>query len=303
MGIFDKLKKGLKNTKDSSLKVYTRALRRLYRIIDRKNDEVPDTNGWLNDSKLKKKYESLSVNIRRHLSSAAHIYHKAVGKEDKYWKDRMFTDQNDYKIHRKKNNKSAKEEKLWIEDGLKKMKQASSEFKRRISSKLRKTPDESNLWLYTQYLILRFYSEIQIRNGLATVELKPKEKNNYLKKIKGSRYRLFMRTFKASERIGDRQIEISAALSRVLANYIKFRAKVDLEHDYLLSNSAGQVLSKPALGKILRKLTGDMLGKGIGTRMLRIFNATKNAKILEKADEVSNNMLHTSKQSKEYVRK
>ena len=257
----------------------------------------------MSEKKLKSKYENLTVNVRRHMSAAAHIYLKAVGKESEYWKDRMFTDQDNYKAERKKNQKSGKEQKLWVEDGLKKLKQASSEFKRRIRQKLQKEPDETNLWLYTQYFILRFYSEIQLRNDLATVELKPKDKNNYLKKIKGGKYKLIMRTFKASDKIGEREIEIGAALSRVLTEYIKFRAKVDLDHDLLLSNSTGDRLSKAALGKVLRKLTHELLSKGIGTRMLRIFNATQNAKLLEKAAKVSNDMLHTSKQTKEYVRK
>lgn len=62
-------------------------------------------------------------------------------------------------------------------------------------------------------------------------------------------------------------------------------------------------MSKQGLGKTLRKLTLDMLGKGIGTRMLRIFNATRNADVLEKANAVSNDMLHGAEQSREYVRK
>ena len=65
----------------------------------------------------------------------------------------------------------------------------------------------------------------------------------------------------------------------------------------------GKPLSNTGLGRILRKLTADKLGKTIGTRMLRIFNASKHAKLLEKAAKVSHDMLHTQKQTKEYIRK
>ena len=150
---------------------------------------------------------------------------------------------------------------------------------------------------------MRFYSEIQLRNDLATIELKSKDKNNYIQKQKGSVYKLVMRTFKASEKIGEREIELSKPLSKVTRDYLKYRNRVDVDHDHLLSNSGGGVLSKPALGKVLRKLSKEFLGKAVGVRMLRIFNATDNAAILRKADEVSNNMLHSAKQSKEYVRK
>ena len=71
----------------------------------------------------------------------------------------------------------------------------------------------------------------------------------------------------------------------------------------MLSNSKGEKLTKAALGKALRKITSDKLSKSIGTRMLRIFNASQNQALLEKAEEISNNMLHSAKQTKEYVRK
>ena len=71
----------------------------------------------------------------------------------------------------------------------------------------------------------------------------------------------------------------------------------------MLSNSKGQKLSKSALGKALRKITLDKLSKNIGVRMLRIFNASENAKLLQKAEEISHNMLHSAKQSREYIRK
>ena len=297
------LKKKLTKSKLNSQKVYARSIKRLYNVLERKDPAVPETLKWLSDAKVKAKYEKMPVNTRRHLSAAAHVYLKALGKESEYWKGKMFSDQDSYRTERKKNKKSTKEEHLWIEDGLKKLKQASTEFKRRISSKLKKEPTESSLWLFTQYLILRFYSEIQLRNDLATVELSSKDKNNYLKKVKGGRYDLIMRSFKSSDKIGERKIEISKALSKVLSEYIKFRNRVGLDHNRLLSNSTGDTLSKAALGKILRKLTKEFLNKGIGTRMLRIFNASRNAKILRKAEEISNNLLHTAAQSREYIRK
>lgn len=303
MTVLETLKKKLPKSKESSLKVYARSLKRLYNQIDRKDNEVPESHSWLSDKDLKKAFEKIDVNIRRHLSSAAHIFLKAIGKPSDYWLEKMFSDQTKYKDHRKQNNKSATEQRLWITDGLKKLKLASTEYKRRIRNKLKKEPAIDNLWLYTQYLILRFYSEIQLRNDLANIQLKPEKKNNYLQKVKGGKYKLVMRTFKASDVIGERVIEISKALSRVLTEYIKFRSKVDLKHDYLLANSRGGVLSKAALGKTLRKLTKDLLDKGIGTRILRVFKASLNSKLLEKADKISNDLLHSAKQTREYVRK
>ena len=121
--------------------------------------------------------------------------------------------------------------------------------------------------------------------------------------MKGSKYDLHMNSFKTSEKIGSRVIHISRALSNVLFQYIKYRNRVGVGHDNLLSNVDGKILSKEGLGRILRKLTADKLGKNIGTRMLRIFNASRHSKLLEKAALVSHDMLHSEKQTKQYVRK
>ena len=216
----------------------------------------------------------------------------------------MFTDSDAYSRERSKNKKSATEQKNWVDDALGKLKKISTEFKRSINHKLRKEPSVKHLWLYTQYLILRFYSEHQLRNDLATVKLTGDSSgDNILKRVKGSRYDLHMNSFKASDKIGSRVIHLSKALSKVLYQYVQYRNRVGVSHDNLLSNVEGKILTKMALGRILRKLTADKLGKNIGTRMLRIFNATRHAKLLKKAAEVSYGMLHSAKQTKEYVRK
>jgi len=295
------LKKKLPKSKENTLKIYVRALKRLFRL-ENQDKEVPASYAWLDQKSLRSKYEKLPVNIRRHLSSAAHIYTKNH-KGNTYWEKRMFEDQDGYRNIRKENKKSKKEQELWIDEGLKKLKRASTEFKRQIAHKLRRPPSIPNLWIYSQYIILRFYSEVVLRNTLATVEMDSRGKqNNFIKRSKG-RFVLVMRTFKASDKIGEREIELSAALSRVLVPYIKYRSKLDLKHNYLLSNSTGNRLTTAGLGKILRKLTADKLGKKIGTRMLRLFKATDNKDVIEKAAKLSNDMLHTRKQTKEYVRK
>ena len=252
---------------------------------------------------LKAKYEKLPLNQRRHLSLAAHKFAQVYDDKLQYWYDKMIKDSNEYKAERNKNKKSLKESRDWIDDALKKLKKSSTEFKRTISHKLRQEPSIANLWLYTQYMLMRFYSEIQLRNDLGTIELTDKKDNNFLKKVKGQRYDLIMRQFKSSNKIGPRTLSVSPALSKTLKEFIKYRNKVGLTHDYLIINSKGRQLSKSALGKTLRKLTKEKMSKSIGTRMLRIFNSTENAKILEKAHEISNNMLHSAKQARQYVRK
>jgi hypothetical protein len=276
---------------------------RLY-ALSHKEGAPPNSTKWLKEKTLKSKYEKLPLGKRRHLSLAAHMFFKAFSSEDDYWKKRMQADSDEYSAERKKNKKSTKEESNWIENALQKLKKVSTEYKRSINYKLKQKPSIANLWLYTQYIILYFYSAVQLRNDLGNVSLKEGKSNNYLKKIKGGKFDLIMRDFKSSKQIGNRIIHLSKALSNVLKTYVKYRNTVEgITHDFLLSNSKGETLSKAALGKALRKITADKLSKNIGTRMLRIFNASQNKELLEKAAEISNNMLHSEKQTKEYVRK
>ena len=298
----ENLKKICKTCSENSIAVYRRSVKRLYALTHSEGD-LPDSRKWLKEKTLKDKYEKLPLGKRRHLSLAAHMFFKAFKEENEYWKGRMQKDSDEYSEERKKNKKSSKEEKNWVDDALKKLKKVSTEYKRTINYKLKQEPSIANLWLYTQYLIVRFYSSIQLRNDLGNVSLKDTGKNNFLKRVKGSKYDLIMRDFKASKQIGDRLIHVDKALSNVLHAYINYRGRVGVKHDYLLSNSKGLKLSKSALGKALRKITLDKLSKNIGVRMLRVFNATENAKILAAADEISNNMLHSTKQSREYIRK
>ena len=279
-------------------------MRRLYHLLERKEKtDFPSKKSDLTDAKLKAKYEKEPLNKRRHLSTGAQMFFKSFGDENAYWQTQMMKDSTAYQEERSKNKMSSKEKNKWIDDALKKLKKASTEMMRGITHKLKKEGTLANLWLYTQYFVARFYSEITLRNELATVQLESVKKNNYLKKTKGSKYTLIMRDFKASDRIGERKIELSAALSKVVTKYLKYRKKLNLKHNNLLSNSQGRPLTKSGLGKALRAITKDRLNKEVGTRMLRVFNATSHRKLLEAADKLSNEMLHSTKQTRDYVRK
>jgi hypothetical protein len=293
--------KSSKNRSSESAKVYERAAKRLFLLSN--EGDLPKTTAWLNNRTLKDKYEKVDLGKRRHLSLAAHIFAKTFGDKNEYWEKKMFKDSADYAELRLKNKKTPTEVKKWVDDALHKLKKAATEFKRHIAKKLKQPPSIAHLWLYTQYILMRFYSEIQLRNDLGNVSLKDSKNTNYLKKIKGGKYDLIMRDYKASNKIGEKIIHVSTALSRAIGTYIKYRNKIDMDHDWFLSNSKGQQLSKSAMGKALRKLTSEKMEKKIGTRMLRIFNASANATVLAKAAEIANNMLHSQQQSKTYIRK
>ena len=85
--------------------------------------------------------------------------------------------------------------------------------------------------------------------------------------------------------------------------FLKYRAGVDLSHDYLLTSLTGKPLTRAAFGKALRGQTEALLGKKIGSRIIRVVVATENAAILKKAAALSASFLHSEKRTLDYVRK
>ena len=195
--------------------------------------------------------------------------------------------------------KSETEKTKWLEGGLRSLKRASTELKREIGRLLSENSIKS-LYAYSQYVILRFYSDVALRNTLADVEIG--SGSNHIKK-KGV-FTLKLSQFKSSDKVGPVEIPLTKALSTVLTKYVKYRAQFSLDHKYLLVNAKGKKLSRKALGIILHKLSLKYTGKALGSRMIRVLKATENKAVLDLAQKVSREMLHKDmKQTASYARK
>ena len=62
-------------------------------------------------------------------------------------------------------------------------------------------------------------------------------------------------------------------------------------------------MSRSALGKMVIRATKKILNKKIGSRMIRILAASSNKEEIEKLKKFSDKMLHSVKQTGDYVRK
>ena len=221
-------------------------------------------------------------------------------KENKIWYQAMLEDIGLYKKQRTLQNKSESEKKNIPKEGLKVLKKIASEYKRSIRLTLQ-SPSTESLYKYSQYIIVKFYSEVALRNTLADVEIG--KGDNHLTKKKGI-YTIHLSKFKASDKVGSIEFPLSKALSSALRKYITFRGIVNPDHNYLLVNAKGGKLSKKGLGLILQKLTKKYTGSSFSTRIIRILKATANADIIEKALKVSKEMLHKDiKMTQSYIRK
>ena len=302
MSFEQKLKKVCLKCTQGSIDKYKRDVLRLFNLGNPKAaGTIPDSSTWLKDPNLFKKYKAIPLNKRRALSVAAVKAGQAFKlKENKKWFDAMVSDVNEYKKQRSLQLKSDDEKKSWPKEGIQVLKKIATEFKREIRRPLLE-PSVESLYLYSQYILLKFYSEVALRNDLAEVELGSGA--NHLTKSKGI-YTLHMTKFKASEKVGAVDIVLSKALSSAVSKYVKFRAKVAPDHKFLLINAKGGKLSKKGLGVILQKLTRKYTGKAFGSRLIRVLRATEHKKALDEALKLSKDMLHSDiKQTAAYARK
>ena len=210
----------------------------------------------------------------------------------------MMDDQKLYQEHRNKNKVTDAEKKKMI--SIKELKNETTEYKRQLNREIKKSPTLRTLYNYGLYISLRLFVELPFRNDFPTLHVDEKTDNYILWKNK-SKAEFIIQNYKNSKQLGPRKVVISKSLTKALKEYLKFRNGM-VSHDYLLSNLAGKPLSKPGFSKAIHTLTKKLSGKSFGSRILRIVHATENSEIIEKSQELTNKMLHTSNQTKQYIK-
>ena len=300
-----KLKSVCKKCSPASIAVYRRNILRLWRLVN-KEGPIPLTGEWLKKSTLLEKLKGTPLKTRRHLSvalvKAGQTYNSSKDLQETF-SAQMYKDANAYQVERNKNKKSPTEEKKWPKHGIKSVKNAARDLMKRVRL-LGKEPSMKTLYRYQMALLLRLYSEIPFRNTFATFDLKKKDNNNYLDIPKRGKIRLIVRKHKSADKIGPKTVELSRGAAMFLRKFLKYRATV-VDNDYLLNTMQKKKMSRSALGKALHRVTGELLGKKFGSRLIRVLAATAERSTLLKAQELGNRMLHSSnsKQTLEYSRK
>jgi hypothetical protein len=303
MSFEKKLNSHCKKCKPQTIKVYLSGTRRLLRLTDPDATEIPKTSKWLMSKSLEKKVTSLPLNKRRHLSSIAYIASKAYGlNEDNKWKNLMLADVASYQAQRDKNKKSNYEEEN-LPGSMKEFVKAGKDYFSRVKRVYAKDkPTLADLYKVQKWIVLRLATELPFRNDLPTINIESKT-GNYLDKHKTNGLKIVMQNFKVSEKIGKREIVLSRSATTVLKKFIKYRGKAGISHDFLLSARNGNKMSKKGYSQMLIKTTSELMGKKVGMRIIRVLTATENQNVIDKANELTNKLLHTSKQTSQYVRK
>ena len=292
----------------ASLRVYSTNIRRLWKIYSgtaiKTLKELPKNSKWLMSDKMEKKYKTFPTNVRRHLSSAGFTATKLYSlKPDNAWNLRMIKDAKLYEDNRNRNTKSENEVKNIPSGGLDDIKKAFKTYKQQIKGIFKKPPTLQNLYKYQLFLSLKLLStNTPFRNDLPSINIE-KETGNYLEKT-GNVYKITMTKFKNSAKLGPKVITLNRANSMEMKKFLRYRDAL-VDHDFLFSLKNGKPMSKSAFSQGLLKLTSNLLNKKIGTRLIRVMFATHNKALLEKADKVSNDMLHSKsgRQTRKYIRK
>ena len=298
-----KLKAVSSKVKPGTIRIYLQNIKRLYRLGGGE-DELPGTGKWLMKSALWEKMMKKPVNIRRHLSLAglktAYAY-KLSKSETKKWYDQMMKDSSHYHEDRGKNKASDKEKKLLAVGNIKALKKSAVELKKRLRFVLGAEPNLKGLYSYEWFIATKLYTEIPFRNDFATVRIGNSDKGNVLVTGKGN-FKFIMRDYKNSDRLGERVVPLSRANTMAVRKFLTYRKKVPMKHDYLFTSYKGAPMTKASFGKALQKTYERLLGARLGSRIIRIIHANSKKAALAEVQELSNKMLHSAKQTAQYVK-
>mgnify|MGYP000742957852 CR=1 FL=1 len=148
---------------------------------------------------------------------------------------------------------------------------------------------------------LRLFLELPFRNDFVTFKLKNynSKKDNYI--ILGKQATFVVNQYKNSDLLGPRKVEISKSLTTALKQFLKYRSKI-VKHDYLLTDMKNNPMKKASFGKSIQKIMETLTSKRIGSRIFRIMHANENKDVIRKASELTEKMLHTSTQTKQYIK-
>ena len=282
-----------------SIKVYLRNIRRLHQLIS--DDQIPTTGKWLSDKKLMTAFKKLDLPKRRAISVAAVKATKAYGTSAESWNTQMYKAQSEYTDKRNKNEKSEVEKDKWPKGGFQAIKKAAVEQKRRLRHILKGKPTLAGLYKYQFFIVLKLFTQLPFRNTFATLQIEKTTQGNYLDIPKRGGIKIKLREYKNVKQLGEKEFTLNRSNTTQLRKFLTYRGEL-VDHKYLLSTRAGKKMTRSAMGKGLHKVTRELLGKSIGSRIIRVLAATESKPEIDKASKLADTMLHTTTQSKQYTR-
>lgn len=301
--IMEKIQESRPNLKPNSIKQYETHLNKLKKLFDADNFDFLS-----NPEKVMEKLEDKHYTSKRNTLNAVIILLLALNHDEshndlieKYQKirddlnDKYLEDQQSGKISEKqKNNFAELGEIMSMIDMMKK-----EIVKGNLKNKETLTGKDKELVMV--FTIFSFLVKYPLRNDLAGMKyiLKKdynklteddKKQGNFLVKNK-NKLMMILNQYKTSKKYGEKIIELSPEISKVLRMYIKLTDKK--VGDVLFTNSRGNPITRNGISQLLLKTSKKYLGKNISTTMMRkIVVSDKFADIKEEQKELADVMGH-----------
>ena len=299
----EKLDRVKKDIKQASRDTYLRNIRRLRKV--RHELPVPDSHAWLVEKPLIAWFDKQPLNVRRHLATAAQTALKVYGKESDAWSKRQSTAMKEFDDDRRKRQLTEKQKKQMPKDGFDSLKHVISSLRKELRH-LMSSPKEwsvKDLVRVQELVIISLYYDYPLRLDYADLKIDSDE-GNFISKSKRKPRGFFitLREYKTAKTLGTQKFKLNRVNQRLLNKFIPQVRRLTT-HGYLLTNSAGNKMSKQVLSKTLQHSTKKRIGREFSVQLLRILYAMKNRGVIESAKEVSRKLLHTQEQSLMYAKK
>jgi len=278
-----------------SVKTYLSTIRRLANMAGK--DSIPETGSWLVAKGLLGKVTKLPINARKSLATSAVKASKIYGKVVPAWEKLMRGATRQYETDRDKQQKTSREKELWTD--YSKIYKAGQKLWQDV-------PKDPAKWSFAtfrkaqQSYLLLLYGKHTPRL-LETLKRPGKKGPNQLRK-KGKGFDIILREYKVSRTRGASTFKLDSALDGPTEMLVKAGSRL-LKHDYVFANAKGQPLSKPSFSKLITSSMRRGGLKGVSAQLLRVFKASSNRELIEKAKALEQEFGHSSKENVRYAKK
>lgn len=310
MDLLQKLKTLKPNTKEVTLKTYIQNLSKLKRSID--GEPIKDNLNFLyKEDDVNKFLNEYADNTRKNYLNAIIVALQAVdGKKDvieKFIKERDDVSKK-YREGKTIGEMNEKEKKniISLEEWDKIIEKLNQQIK---ANKLKKAKDLDlgDYTLLLRHLILTLYRKYPLRNDFHNMKVVtrreakkelPKEFNYLIIYNKGMKF--VLSDYKTAKTYDDIELNVDKETQKIIRAFLKKSPNPT----YLLADFAGKPFSSNRLTKFIQRAFTDLLGKKVGSSMLRkSYLSGKYGKILKEMKKDANMMGHSLKVQQEVYTK
>ena len=319
--LLEQIKKLKPNLKETSIKTYIAGMKKICKGLDLEHDKCDDIDFLKKREKVVEFLDTLTNTTKKNLYIAIVVSLQSQEKKDdkliEFYTEHMTTLANQYEEYIKTQQKSEKQKENWID--YDEMVEILNRLLDRIKDKQihkKDVLDRNEYKLFQQYILLRTYLDIPIRNDFSDMKVieekeydekyREKHKGNWLILKNGNPKEFILHDYKTSGKYGMREIPINKSLSKMIKRWLN----VNTSGFFITKlNDKTASITPNGITKLLQDLFKRETNKNISTSMIRHIVSShihRNSKTIleeEKEDrEIENKFLHSKAMNKKYAK-